>query len=40
MLHKRIIGRMVHVGGGMDEGLLALDLMVDRGDEIVTLHVC
>ena len=34
------IGRLAHGIGGMDEGFLPLDLVIDLIDEIVVVHDC
>ena len=38
LLHEGIIGRTPHVSRSSDQGLLPLDLAVDRGNEFVPVH--
>ena len=38
LLHEGVVGRLPHVTGSGDKGLLPLDLVGDRGDQLVPVH--
>jgi hypothetical protein len=38
LLYERVVGGLPHITSGSDEGLLPLDLSVDRGNNLVAFH--
>lgn len=40
MLHGRVIGLLSQCAGAIDEGLLALNFLIDLADELVVVHFC